>query len=228
MDSLDWCPELRCLNCYKRSKDCKKCSGCNVVLYCSERCQKKDWKHHRLICANGMPKMYLKRIKTYSPDSYLFDDTNGPLLLQLSQNYWDPRYPSNYKYKFRSGDIKLFHCRAKYHCVECYKILPKETNWKDNILSFRKRPVRVVGLRCNECHQANRDFCSKHLQVKASCIGYLSYKDASEKLFTLLMQLKRIGIIPPLDLRKMFLKYFMTVYQLQGCQVVHARRYKSS
>jgi hypothetical protein len=173
-----------------------------------------------------MPKMYLKRVKTYNYDPLYHDDTNGPAMIQLSQNYWDPRYPSNYKYGNRkTGTIKFFNCRAKYHCVECYKILPKETNWKTNALLFRKRPIRVIGLRCNDCHKESRQFCIKHLQLKKLCIAQLPYKNAREKLFTLLMHMKRIGIIMPIDLRKMLLEYLMTFYQpSECCEIIKIKR----
>lgn len=29
-----------------------RCSGCNLVNYCSKECQKKDWKTHKAICKN--------------------------------------------------------------------------------------------------------------------------------------------------------------------------------
>jgi hypothetical protein len=42
-------PELECAVCKKDAKS--RCGGCNTVYYCSQVCQKTDWKSHKLICA---------------------------------------------------------------------------------------------------------------------------------------------------------------------------------
>ena len=31
----------------------KFCAGCKRVVYCSEKCQKSDWRYHRLLCTSG-------------------------------------------------------------------------------------------------------------------------------------------------------------------------------
>ncbi|GJV07294.1 histone-lysine N-methyltransferase ASHR1 [Tanacetum coccineum] len=41
--------ESRCSWCFA-SSDVKRCSSCHVVWYCCSRCQKSDWKLHRLEC----------------------------------------------------------------------------------------------------------------------------------------------------------------------------------
>nr|GEW80082.1 histone-lysine N-methyltransferase ASHR1 isoform X1 [Tanacetum cinerariifolium] len=41
--------ESRCGWCFA-SSDVKRCSSCHVVWYCGSRCQKSDWKLHRLEC----------------------------------------------------------------------------------------------------------------------------------------------------------------------------------
>ncbi|KAF7829866.1 histone-lysine N-methyltransferase ASHR1 [Senna tora] len=41
--------ETRCDGCFATS-NLKKCSGCQVVWYCGSKCQKSDWKLHRLEC----------------------------------------------------------------------------------------------------------------------------------------------------------------------------------
>ena len=138
-DDYKWNTELKCLKCFRRSSYCKKCSGCKVVLYCSKKCQKNDWENHKLICSPSIPEMYLKRIKSYIPNRSLDIDVHGLHMLQLSQNSWDPSYPTNYRYGFNT--IKLFNCTAKYHCIECYNILPKETDWKNNVSVFRTSPI---------------------------------------------------------------------------------------
>jgi hypothetical protein len=43
-----------CLKCGGTPADGAKlsvCSGCMSVPYCSERCQRADWKEHKLLCA---------------------------------------------------------------------------------------------------------------------------------------------------------------------------------
>ena len=32
------------------------CAGCGVVRYCSTRCHKHDWKNHKSICRESMPR----------------------------------------------------------------------------------------------------------------------------------------------------------------------------
>jgi len=44
---------VRCTNCQKMEKSKKefqKCSRCNLVYYCSKRCQRADWPRHKTIC----------------------------------------------------------------------------------------------------------------------------------------------------------------------------------
>jgi hypothetical protein len=38
----------RCIVC--RAKGNKKCAACKKARYCSEGCQKKDWKKHKEVC----------------------------------------------------------------------------------------------------------------------------------------------------------------------------------
>lgn len=54
----------KCIKLYSKDKDytnfvfkcscgenCKfRCTGCNIMKYCSRKCQKKDWKNHKEIC----------------------------------------------------------------------------------------------------------------------------------------------------------------------------------
>ena len=39
-----------CFWCGQKESKLSCCSQCCVTLYCSKRCQKKDWKTHKLIC----------------------------------------------------------------------------------------------------------------------------------------------------------------------------------
>ena len=39
-----------CNFCGKQGIDNKKCSICNSVVYCDKKCQKDDWKKHKLVC----------------------------------------------------------------------------------------------------------------------------------------------------------------------------------
>ena len=43
-----------CEKCGKRElaceRDLKRCSRCHIVLYCSSKCQKADWDHHKRVC----------------------------------------------------------------------------------------------------------------------------------------------------------------------------------
>ncbi|XP_069104720.1 uncharacterized protein [Argopecten irradians] len=43
--------DQQCEECEQRSSDLKRCSGCFQVVYCSRKCQKRNWKSkHRDIC----------------------------------------------------------------------------------------------------------------------------------------------------------------------------------
>ncbi|KAI1788364.1 hypothetical protein LXA43DRAFT_1025509 [Ganoderma leucocontextum] len=44
------CGNVNCLRLQNSLKDLSKCSACKAVLYCSQACQKADWKRHRKYC----------------------------------------------------------------------------------------------------------------------------------------------------------------------------------
>ena len=45
------CPyRCRYMSCYSRDIITKWCSGCRKVRYCSKKCQKQDWKFHKVLC----------------------------------------------------------------------------------------------------------------------------------------------------------------------------------
>lgn len=54
-----FCCNLECITLPRRGKKVSshRCSGCLAVHYCSPKCQKKDWKEHKLVCKE------LKRIR---------------------------------------------------------------------------------------------------------------------------------------------------------------------
>lgn len=44
--------EQFCKACHSRSVTTKKCASCNYARYCDQKCQKQDWKIHKLECAD--------------------------------------------------------------------------------------------------------------------------------------------------------------------------------
>lgn len=70
----------KCRNCNQteqKLENFKLCSGCRCVFYCSEKCQKEDWKKHKIMCN-------IKVEKNYELVNFLttkFDETN--LYLQI-------------------------------------------------------------------------------------------------------------------------------------------------
>ncbi|XWS25196.1 hypothetical protein CRYUN_Cryun27aG0049100 [Craigia yunnanensis] len=57
--------ESRCDGCFRKS-NLKKCSACQVVWYCGSRCQKLEWKLHRLECL-ALAKLDKERRKSVTP-----------------------------------------------------------------------------------------------------------------------------------------------------------------
>ncbi|KAL5558349.1 hypothetical protein UlMin_034560 [Ulmus minor] len=55
----------RCDGCFGTS-NLKKCSACQVVWYCSSKCQKEEWKLHRLEC-EALSKLEMERRKSVTP-----------------------------------------------------------------------------------------------------------------------------------------------------------------
>ncbi|KAI0030903.1 hypothetical protein K488DRAFT_53240 [Vararia minispora EC-137] len=56
-DPMEWPMMGSCATCNKDEtvkQATKVCTGCNITRYCSEACQKKHWKEHRIVCK--MPK----------------------------------------------------------------------------------------------------------------------------------------------------------------------------
>ncbi len=43
-----------CIYCDKPNKKAQICSGCDIVYYCDNNCQIKDWKNHKILCDNGL------------------------------------------------------------------------------------------------------------------------------------------------------------------------------
>jgi len=42
--------ENNCNHCEKKSQELQQCSGCALVFYCNQKCQKNDWKKHKKLC----------------------------------------------------------------------------------------------------------------------------------------------------------------------------------
>ncbi|KAL6296880.1 hypothetical protein ACE6H2_005022 [Prunus campanulata] len=57
--------ESRCDACFE-SSNLKKCSACQVVYYCSNSCQKSEWKLHRLEC-EALSKLHRERRMAVTP-----------------------------------------------------------------------------------------------------------------------------------------------------------------
>ncbi|CAB4266994.1 unnamed protein product [Prunus armeniaca] len=57
--------ESRCDACFE-SSNLKKCSACQVVYYCSNSCQKSEWKLHRLEC-EALSKLHKERRMAVTP-----------------------------------------------------------------------------------------------------------------------------------------------------------------
>ncbi|PQP99888.1 histone-lysine N-methyltransferase ASHR1 isoform X1 [Prunus yedoensis var. nudiflora] len=57
--------ESRCDACFE-SSNLKKCSACQVVYYCSNSCQKSEWKLHRLEC-EALSKVHKERRMAVTP-----------------------------------------------------------------------------------------------------------------------------------------------------------------
>lgn len=55
----------KCFSCYKEiSEEPKICSGCKIVTYCSQECQKTHWTVHRLACYRlDMPQVNIPSVK---------------------------------------------------------------------------------------------------------------------------------------------------------------------
>ncbi|KAK4490099.1 hypothetical protein RD792_000756 [Penstemon davidsonii] len=58
-------PQWKCEWCFSLA-NLKKCSACHVVWYCSSKCQKSDWKLHRVEC-QALSKVDKERVKSLTP-----------------------------------------------------------------------------------------------------------------------------------------------------------------
>ncbi|KAF9529473.1 hypothetical protein CPB83DRAFT_790071 [Crepidotus variabilis] len=67
----------KCFRCRKTDAKLRVCSSCGEVLYCSEECQKKDWKAHKSNCG----KTVRLDLETYYPFVAALQYTNHLLLL---------------------------------------------------------------------------------------------------------------------------------------------------
>jgi hypothetical protein len=64
-----------CNYCFRGDVKLSQCSRCKDILYCSRKCQKKDWKRHKHICtprSNALTESSLAKIGGfYTPDDTL-------------------------------------------------------------------------------------------------------------------------------------------------------------
>ncbi len=50
MENIKLSDAQPCKICNTTEKETKKCGNCEMVSYCSRKCQKKDWKKHKAVC----------------------------------------------------------------------------------------------------------------------------------------------------------------------------------
>ena len=80
----------QCLNCGRIEKSMKKCSKCDEILkinsyYCSKKCQKLDWKHHRCVFHTTAADNYKQSdFKNYTAD---FDDSSLSSAVTLNHRH---------------------------------------------------------------------------------------------------------------------------------------------
>jgi hypothetical protein len=94
-----------CTSCRKKTSECKACSKCSIVPYCSKECQKSDWPIHKLFCgltvrdhAEAENDEIIKRVKVF-----VFPE-NGTL---PEVRYLERTSPLNYSAIIRGNTDKI-------------------------------------------------------------------------------------------------------------------------
>ncbi|THU99101.1 hypothetical protein K435DRAFT_777092 [Dendrothele bispora CBS 962.96] len=87
-----------CYKCEKSTEDLKKCGKCKAVWYCSEQCQRADWKNHKPICNSADPEGFvrlqkLSQIFMANPILMLYIQKYCALTFGLTDSESDPNQP---------------------------------------------------------------------------------------------------------------------------------------
>lgn len=81
---------MKCQLCESSSSNLKLCSGCEMVMYCSVKCQHEDWKQHKPICTvrkASSDSIQLKRFDGYREGyAYIAGDIHFDGTIVLSQS----------------------------------------------------------------------------------------------------------------------------------------------
>ncbi len=54
--------ETMCIACYRIATNMQRCGVCELVMYCDRKCQKNNWKSHKLVCKAG-GKKYIRDVE---------------------------------------------------------------------------------------------------------------------------------------------------------------------
>jgi hypothetical protein len=166
-------------------------------MYCSRRCQTKDWKYHKLICSPTVPEMIVKRMKMEKVRSPGQIWSRNIYLSSKSIHHFFERNSFGYLTIGQYGSLILDD-----FCIECYKPITYRGPMKNYMLEFKNSEgFKFTMYRCIPCHQRGNKICSLHIQTPDKCPS-TTKKETLNIFYTLLCCLNDCKIYLPKDILK--------------------------
>lgn len=128
---------IECNNVFCKNKGVFTCKRCLIIKYCSEECQKEDWKNHKLLCGK-----------------YSMTKIEGHTLSLLEQDEMMKNPPINISAKnFTELQVKIrqklcesiFNLKMKTYPIETREMYKKYPSYKFYI-DVENRPIRCFGI----------------------------------------------------------------------------------
>jgi hypothetical protein len=160
----------KCLTC--REKASSKCSNCNLVYYCSKKCEISDYSKHKFLCKKSLPE-YCKNLIKMRGNSWYNERREAGSIHLSDKNHFirikDKEQETYYMITLRCALDNEF-------CVICGKDVIYKLPLMDVEVKFEiKDGLIIYYYRCQQCIESNNYLCKETFFKESQCPQSIKY-----------------------------------------------------